>query len=274
LVGEEVKAKSQKLSDVVQECCNIVCQRAEIGKQYGVILLPEGLIDFMDDVSKLIKELNELLHAPETNNINVSEISNKLSKESKELFEFLPNEIRQQLLLERDPHGNVQVSKIETERLLATLMDVELEKRKKDGKYKGAWAPITHFFGYEGRCSLPSQFDCNYCYSLGYTAGALIEGGQTGLVASVTNLMKPVTSWSAGGVPLTIMMTIERRKGKDQPVIKKELVELSGKPFKTLAAQREKWALDDDYRNPGSIQHYGPLADTVNFTLQLERETL
>jgi len=274
LIGEEVKAKKQKLSDIVNECCNVVCNRAETGKQYGLILLPEGLIDFMEDISELIKELNEILHFPDNQNITTRELANKLSKECKQLFEFLPNEIRQQLLLERDPHGNVQVSKIETERLLAILMDSELVKRKKNGKYKGTWAAITHFLGYEGRCSLPSQFDCNYCYTLGFTAAALIEAGQTGLVAGVTNLIKPVTEWNVGGVPLTIMMTIERRNGKDQPVIKKELVELNGKPFKTLAAQRQKWGIEDDYRNPGSIQHYGPLAETVNFTLLLEREIL
>jgi len=269
LIGEEVAAKKQTLKQISDNIADIIAKRAEEGKDYGLVLLPEGLIEFIPEVHVLLEEINEIL--AKDGKLGHIEIASRLSPTCKAVYEFLPHKIREELLLERDPHGNVQVSKIETEKLFIQTVTEELHKRKKDGKYKGKFAPIAHFFGYEGRSCLPSNFDCNYCYSLGYTAGALIEHGKTGLVAVVKNLTEPIKKWTAVGFPVTMMIHMERRSGKDVPVIEKALVKLDERPFKALSHHRDKWAVGDHYRNPGPIQFEGPHADEINFTLHLEQ---
>eukprot|EP00871_Galdieria_phlegrea_P002436 jgi/Galph1/3193/GphlegSOOS_G1824.1 len=267
LIGEEVMEKKQTLTQVTKSIADLVMERAAMGKNFGVVLLPEGLVEFMPDVDKLILELNEILAG---GHLEEDQIIPKLTEQSKYLFQSLPPLIAKQLTLDRDPHGNVQVSKIESERLLIQMVSEELKERKKAGQTNCAFSPIPHFFGYEGRCSLPSNFDCNYCYTLGHTAGALIEAGRTGLVATVRNLTKPPEQWEVGGYPLTVMMDIERRKGKNVPVVKKALVDLKGEAFRIFSEQRDSWRLTEDYRCPGPIQHFGPMADVINFTLMSE----
>jgi len=266
IIGEEVSAKKATLEQITNEIADVVSKRAADGKNYGVVLLPEGLIEFVPEVAVLISELNELL----AQNVHHDQIHNRLSDKSKTVFDFLPKNIREELMFDRDPHGNVQVSKIETEKLFVHLVETELKKRKVAGRYKGKFAALTHFFGYEGRCSLPSNFDTNYCYALGRTAAALLEHGLTGYITVVKNLAAPANEWKAGGIPLTSMMNVERRKGHNKPVIKKALVELDGTAFKVFANDRAKWAETDHYRNPGPMQYFGIIADQPNITLELE----
>jgi pyrophosphate--fructose-6-phosphate 1-phosphotransferase len=265
LIGEEVEKQGRTLSQITKELADIICKRAELGKNYGVILVPEGLIEFIPEVKKLISEINEILSKPFTKDIR-DHVSHHLSYESRALFTFLPKAISDQLLLDRDPHGNVQVSKIDTERLLILLLRDELETRTSDGLYKGEFYPQAHFFGYEGRCAIPSNFDSQYCYSLGLNAAILIREGASGYMSCVKNLKEnDPTKWIAAGCPLPTMMHLERRKGKDVPVIKKALVDLEGQMFQSYVAVREKWAYLDCFRSPGPIQFHGPSSDLGNF---------
>ncbi|KAL9236588.1 hypothetical protein vseg_011238 [Gypsophila vaccaria] len=268
LIGEEVFAKKQTLKNVTDYMVDIICKRAERGFNYGVILIPEGLIDFIPEVQKLIAELNEILAHEVVD--EAGSWKKKLTPQSLELFDFLPQAIQEQLMLERDPHGNVQVAKIETEKMLIQMVETELEKRREQGSYKGQFRGQSHFFGYEGRCGLPTNFDSSYCYALGYAAGALLHAGKTGLISSVGNLAAPVEEWTVGGTALTSLMDVERRHGKFKPVIKKAMVELDGAPFKKFASMRDEWALNNRYISPGPIQFVGPTSNAVNHTLLLE----
>ncbi|GAB2301044.1 hypothetical protein Dimus_035080 [Dionaea muscipula] len=268
LIGEEVYAMKQTLKNVTDYMVDVICKRAELGFNYGVILIPEGLIDFIPEVQMLIAELNEILAHDVVDEGGLWK--NKLTGQSKELFEFLPPAIQEQLMLERDPHGNVQVAKIETEKMLIQMVETELEKRKQEGVYKAHFMGQSHFFGYEGRCGLPTNFDANYCYALGYGAAALLQSGKTGLISSVGNLAAPVEEWTVGGTALTSMMDVERRHGKFKPVIKKAMVELEGAPFKKFASKRDEWALGNQYISPGPIQFQGPTSNAANHTLLLE----
>ncbi|CAG7862411.1 unnamed protein product [Brassica rapa] len=268
IIGEEVSEKKLTLKNVTDYIVDVICKRAENGYNYGVILVPEGLIDFIPEVQELISELNEIL--AQGNVDEEGQWKKNLKEETLELFEFLPQTIQEQLMLERDPHGNVQVAKIETEKMLIQMVETELEKKKKDGSYKREFMGKSHFFGYEGRCGLPTNFDATYCYALGYGAGSLLQSGKTGLISSVGNLAAPVEKWTVGGTPLTSLMDVERRHGKFKPVIKKAMVELEGAPFKKFASQREEWALKNRYISPGPIQFKGPGSDAINHTLLLE----
>ncbi|XP_042474190.1 pyrophosphate--fructose 6-phosphate 1-phosphotransferase subunit beta-like [Zingiber officinale] len=268
IIGEEVAAKKQTLKNVTDYITDIICKRAELGYNYGVILIPEGLIDFIPEVQQLIAELNEILAHDVVDAEGLWK--NKLQQQSKILFEFLPLQIQEQLLLERDPHGNVQVAKIETEKMLISMVETELQKRKLEDKYARNFKGQSHFFGYEGRCGLPTNFDANYCYALGYAAGALLHSGKTGLISSVGNLSAPVDEWTVGGTALTSLMDVERRHGKFKPVIKKAMVELDGAPFGKFAALRDEWAIKNRYISPGPIQFIGPGSNDVNHTLLLE----
>lgn len=267
LIGEEIKAKGQTLTSITQSIADVISTRALQGKHYGCVILPEGLVDFLPDVAALISELNELMSERGL----PANITAHLTPASASLFASLPAAIGQQLLLDRDDHGNVQVSKIESERLVASLVEGELMRRKKLGTYKGNPSFVCHFLGYEGRCGLPSNFDANYCYALGQTAGALLASGNTGMIATIQRLTEPTAVWQCGGLPLTHLMNIERRSGHDKPVIRKALVELTGLPFQTFEQLREGWKYQDSYRNPGAIQYEGPFADTVNLTLDMEQ---
>lgn len=268
IIGEEVAAKKQTLKNVTDYITDIICKRSELGFNYGVILVPEGLIDFIPEVQQLIAELNEILAHDVVDEEGLWK--NKLQHQSHVLFDFLPKSIQEQLMLERDPHGNVQVAKIETEKMLISMVETELEKRKQEGKYKGQFKGQSHFFGYEGRCGLPTNFDATYCYALGYGAGALLHSGKTGLISSVSNLSAPVDEWTVGGTALTALMDVERRHGKFKPVIKKAMVELDGAPFKKFASERDEWAIKNRYISPGPIQFYGPGSDAISHTLLLE----
>ncbi|KAE8723090.1 Pyrophosphate--fructose 6-phosphate 1-phosphotransferase subunit beta [Hibiscus syriacus] len=268
IIGEEVAAKKETLKNVTDYIVDVICKRAELGYNYGVILIPEGLIDFIPEVQQLIAELNEILAHDIVDENGIWK--KKLTEQSLKLFEFLPPAIQEQLMLERDPHGNVQVAKIETEKMLIQMVETELEKRKQEGSYKGHFKGQSHFFGYEGRCGLPTNFDASYCYALGYAAGALLHSGKTGLISSVGNLAAPVDEWTVGGTALTSLMDVERRHGKFKPVIKKAMVELDGAPFKKFASTREDWALNNRYISPGPIQFVGAASDAVNHTLLLE----
>ncbi|XP_058220380.1 pyrophosphate--fructose 6-phosphate 1-phosphotransferase subunit beta-like [Rhododendron vialii] len=268
IIGEEVAAKKETLKNVTDYITDIICKRAELGYNYGVILIPEGLIDFIPEVQLLIAELNEILAHDDVDKSGVWK--KKLRSQSLQLFELLPQAIQEQLLLERDPHGNVQVAKIETEKMLIQMVETELENRRNAGSYDKQFNGQSHFFGYEGRCGLPSNFDANYCYALGYAAGALLHSGKTGLISSVGNLGAPVEEWTVGGTPLTSLMDVERRHGKFKPVIKKAMVELEGAPFKKFASVREEWAIKNRYFNPGPLQFSGPTANETNHTLMLE----
>ncbi|KAJ9169175.1 hypothetical protein P3X46_020636 [Hevea brasiliensis] len=268
IIGEEVAAKKLTLKNVTDYIVDIICKRADLGYNYGVILIPEGLIDFIPEVQHLIAELNEILARDVVDEGGLWK--KKLTSQSLQLFEFLPLAIREQLMLERDPHGNVQVAKIETEKMLIQMVETELEKRKQQGSYKAQFKGQSHFFGYEGRCGLPTNFDATYCYALGYGAGALLHSGKTGLISSVGNLGAPVAEWTVGGTALTSMMDVERRHGKFKPVIKKAMVELEGAPFKKFASMRDEWALKNRYISPGPIQFMGRGSDAVNHTLLLE----
>ncbi|XP_043689176.1 pyrophosphate--fructose 6-phosphate 1-phosphotransferase subunit beta [Telopea speciosissima] len=269
IIGEEVAAKKQTLKNVTDYITDVICKRAELGYNYGVILIPEGLIDFIPEVQQLIAELNEILAHDVVD--EEGQWKKKLQDQSLQLFEFLPSAIQEQLMLERDPHGNVQVAKIETEKMLIQMVETELEKRKKEeGVYKCQFKGQSHFFGYEGRCGLPTNFDSSYCYALGYGAGALLHSGKTGLISSVGNLSAPVEEWTVGGTALTSLMDVERRHGKFKPVIKKAMVELEGAPFRKFASMRDEWAIKNRYVSPGPIQFIGPAANGISHTLLLE----
>ena len=280
LISEEVAAKKQTLDQVVTIIADSVAKRAANGENFGVALIPEGLIEFIPDFKVLIAELNDILAkdaeayaAIAENDKKAAFILGKLSEKSAAVFASLPMEIKMQLTMDRDPHGNVQVSRIETEKLLTQLVKAKLDGWKKEGKYTGKFSTQTHFFGYEGRCSMPSNFDADYCYSLGFNAAAIISTGKTGYMSSVRNLTAPAEKWIAGAIPLTAMMNMEHRHGEDKPVIKKALVELDGAPFKMLAANRDKWAVETSYVYPGPIQFFGPseVADLTTITLALEK---
>ena len=278
IVSEEVEAKDQTLNDIVEQICCAVAARAEKGNNYGVVLVPEGLIEFIPAIGRLIDELNDLLaaHGAEYRDLDAEAqrqyILAHLSKENAATFETLPADVAHQLSLDRDPHGNVQVSLIETEKLLSDMCEAKLAKWAKEGKYKGKFATLHHFFGYEGRCATPSNFDADYCYALGTSAAQLIDNGKTGYMAIVKNTTAPNSEWKAGGVPITMMMNMERRNGKMKPVIRKALVELDGNPFKTFASMRDKWAIETCYVYPGPIQYWGPgeVCDKTTITLALE----
>ncbi|MDD3320550.1 MAG: diphosphate--fructose-6-phosphate 1-phosphotransferase [Paludibacter sp.] len=280
IVSEEVEAKNQTLNDVVDEIVKVIVHRASHGLNFGTILIPEGLIEFIPAMKKLISELNELLaHNDDFVALNTDDekrqyVKGLLSKDSSEVYRSLPKGIARQLTLDRDPHGNVQVSLIETEKLLIEMVAKRLALLKAEGTFKGKFSAINHFFGYEGRCAIPSNFDADYTYSLGYTASVLISEGKTGYMSSIRNLTAPAAEWIAGGVPITMMMNMERRHGKMKPVIQKALVELDGEPFKFFAKYRENWADEKaSYIYPGPIQYYGPteVCDQPTKTLQLEQ---
>jgi len=281
LVSEEVAAKKMSLSQIANYIADSVEKRGNKGMNFGVAIIPEGVVEFVPEFSKLIQEINELLAGAKAEKFNALEsweekyqfIENGLSKESMSVFALLPQSIQQQLFLERDPHGNVQVSLIESEKLFSALVANVLAERKAAGTYKGKFNALHHFFGYEGRCAFPSNFDADYCYSLGYNAFMLIQYGYNGYLSKVSNLSKPAEKWVAGGMPITKMMNIERRHGEDKPVIRKALVELEGKPFKYFEANREKWAEETLYTYPGAIQYYGPteVCDLTTRTLALEK---
>ncbi len=279
IISEEVEQKQQTLQDIVNELAAIIAKRAEQGKQFGVAIIPEGLIEFVPQVKKLIGELNELLAANDehfqslpTTDDKLQFINSRLSSDSSKAFSSLPADIQEQLIFDRDPHGNVQVSRIETEKLLSDMVQDVLREWKDQGKFKGKFSAHHHFFGYEGRCAQPSNFDADYCYSLGYTAAALVQSGKTGYISSVRNLAKPAGEWEAGGIPLTMMMNMERRRGEDTPVIRRALVELDDKPFQTLQQNRQHWAENEAYLYPGPIQYFGPaeVCDRCSETLRLE----
>lgn len=279
LVSEEIESKDQTLNDIVEYIAGVVAYRAEQGNNFGVVLIPEGLIEFIPAIGRLIQELNDLLAAHGADYLNLDKdaqrkyILEHLSAENKATFETLPEGVARQLSLDRDPHGNVQVSLIETEKLISEMVAAKLDQWKKEGKYAGKFSPLHHFFGYEGRCAAPSNFDADYCYALGSSAAQLIANGKTGYMAIVKNTTAPAGQWKAGGVPITMMMNMERRNGEMKPVIRKALVELDGAPFKTFAAQREKWAKETCYVYPGPIQYWGPssVCDQTTKTLELEQ---
>ncbi|MBQ7287707.1 MAG: diphosphate--fructose-6-phosphate 1-phosphotransferase [Candidatus Gastranaerophilales bacterium] len=282
LIGEEVEAKKQSLEEIVNYMANIIAQRGNQGKNFGIALIPEGLIEFIPEMKVMIAGLNDLMATLEHDSAYQESsqaekyelITSKLNATSAKLFNSLPAAIKAQLLMDRDPHGNVQVSKIETEKLLIEMIATRLKEMKAQGLYNGKFADQAHFFGYEGRCAMPSNFDADYCYSLGYNAFALIQSGLTGYLSSIKNTTKPASEWVAGGVPLTMMMNMERRHGAMKPVIKKALVELDGPVFKALETNRQKWALNDCYVFPGAVQYFGPasVCDVTTITLQLEQE--
>ena len=279
LVSEEIESKDQTLNDIVEYIAGVVAYRAEQGNNFGVVLIPEGLIEFIPAIGRLIQELNDLLAAHGVDYLNLDKdaqrkyILEHLSAENKATFETLPEGVARQLSLDRDPHGNVQVSLIETEKLISEMVAAKLDQWKKEGKYAGKFSPLHHFFGYEGRCAAPSNFDADYCYALGSSAAQLIANGKTGYMAIVKNTTAPADRWKAGGVPITMMMNMERRNGEMKPVIRKALVELDGAPFKTFADQREKWAKETCYVYPGPIQYWGPssVCDQTTKTLGLEQ---
>ena len=281
LIGEEVAAKKMSLSQIADTIADAVETRGNNGENFGVAIIPEGIVEFVPEFSALIAEINELLAGSKTEEFNAlpsweekyAFIEKGLTKESMAVFAILPTGIQQQLFLERDPHGNVQVSLIESEKLFAEMVANKLAERKAAGTYKGKFGQQHHFFGYEGRCAFPSNFDSDYCYSLGYNAFMLIQYGFTGYLSKVSNLAQPAEEWVAGGMPITKMMNIERRNGKDKPVIKKALVELDGAPFKYFEANRDKWAVETCFTFPGAIQYYGPteVCDITTKTLALEQ---
>ena len=279
IIAEEVIAEVRTLADIVTELAEMVRDRAEAGMNFGVVLVPEGLVESIPEIKSLIAELNELLAADESELQALASAADKLRFISAELsaagaqaFSSLPERIQEQLCMDRDAHGNVQVSRIETEKLLVQMVSKLLEEWREQGLYTGKFSTQTHFFGYEGRCAAPSNFDADYCYGLGYTAAALIAAGRTGYMAAVRNLAAPAAEWTAGGVPLTMMMNMERRHGEDRPVIRKAVVDLAGKPFGAFAARRQAWSRGNEYLFPGPVQYFGPpeICDRAPLTLALE----
>lgn len=280
LIGEEVKEKKMTLAYIVNYIVDIIVKRSEMKKNFGVILVPEGLIEFIPEMKELISKLNDILAENEQQINSLSDVNQKiefictkLPDNLVSLLKSLPVNIAEQLLLDRDPHGNVQVSLIETEKLLVQMVKTKLSELKENGIFKGKFSAITHFFGYEGRCGAPSNFDANYAYALGYNAAVLVANNFSGYLSSVRNLSKKPQLWLCGGVPLTMMMNIERRKGKEKPVIQKALVKLNGKPFKYLQQNREQWAMEECYLYPGPIQYFGPetITNITTKTLSLEQ---
>ena len=282
LISEEIAEKKMSLSQIADYISNSVEARAEKNMNFGIVIIPEGVIEFVPEFSTLIAEINELLAGNKNDKFNkLSSYDKKyefiikgLTKESAEVFNVLPMDIQQQLLFERDPHGNVQVALIETEKLFSAMVAEKLAIKKENGTYKGKFSPVHHYFGYEGRSAFPSNFDADYCYSLGYNAFILIQYGYNGYLSKISNLSEPASDWIAGGMPITKMMNIERRHGEDKPVIKKALVDLKGKPFKLFKQKREKWAVETSYLHPGAIQYYGPseVCDNTTITLALESD--
>ena len=277
LVSEEVEANDLSLDDVVTYIANAVARRAEDGNNFGTVIIPEGLIEFIPAIKSLIAELNDVLARPEAQKLTRTElidfVKQQINDENLAVFNSLPTNVAQQLALDRDPHGNVQVSLIETEKLLSSMVATKLERWRKTGMFKGKFSALHHFFGYEGRCAAPSNFDADYCYALGTSAAQLIANGKTGYMAIVKNTTAPSDQWKAGGVPITMMMNMEKRNGEMKPVIRKALVELEGAPFKEFAANREKWARETCYVYPGPIQYWGPaeVCDQPTKTLALEQ---
>ncbi|MBQ4559817.1 MAG: diphosphate--fructose-6-phosphate 1-phosphotransferase [Tyzzerella sp.] len=281
LISEEVAEKKMSLAQITNYIADSVAARAAKGMNFGVAIIPEGVVEFIPEFSVLIHEINELLAGSKADAFNAlatwaekyAFIENGLTKESMAVFALLPEAIQQQLFLERDPHGNVQVSLIESEKLFSALVKENLAARKAAGTYNGKFSPLHHFLGYEGRCAFPSNFDADYCYSLGYNAFMLIQYGYNGYLSKVSNLSKPANEWVAGGMPITKMMNMERRHGEDKPVIKKALVELDGAPFKYFEERRAEWAENTCFVIPGAIQYFGPteVCDTTTMTLALEQ---
>lgn len=280
IISEEVEAKNMSLQDVVNYVADIVAARAAKGMNFGTVLIPEGLIEFIPAVKRLIAELNDLLatSAEEFAKVDSADqrqwIIDHLSEENAKVYESLPAGVARQLSLDRDPHGNVQVSLIETEKLLSEMVAKRLEVMRAEGNYNGKFSSLHHFFGYEGRCADPSNFDADYCYALGFNAACLIRAGVTGYMSSVRNLTKPSVQWVAGGIPVTMMMNMERRNGEMKPVIQKALVRLDGAPFQKFALQRDQWAIETCYVYPGPIQYFGPaeVCDQPTFTLKYEHQ--
>lgn len=280
LISEEIEAKDLTLNDIVEQIASTVAYRASQGNNFGVVLIPEGLIEFIPAIGRLIQELNDLLaaHGQDYKDLDKDAqreyILSHLSEANKATFETLPEGVARQLSLDRDPHGNVQVSLIETEKLISEMVGAKLDQWAKEGKYNGKFSALHHFFGYEGRCAAPSNFDADYCYALGASAAQLIANGKTGYMAIVKNTTAGTEEWKAGGVPITMMMNMEKRNGEMKPVIRKALVDLNGKPFKTFAAQRDQWAKETCYVYPGPIQYWGPasVCDLPTKTLTLEQE--
>ena len=281
LISEEVEEKKMSLESIINYMTDIIVRRSENGKNFGIAIIPEGLIEFIPEMKSMISNLNDVMSSLEkdsryTNGTQAEKfaiIENTLSSDNAKVFSSLPTLIKAQLLMDRDPHGNVQVSKIETEKLLIEMIKAKLNELKAQGKYKGKFADQAHFFGYEGRCAFPSNFDADYCYSLGYNAFALINNGFTGYLSSIRNLTDSANNWIAGGIPLTMMMNMEKRHGEWKPVIQKALVKLDGPVFKKLEEHREEWAMNDRYLFPGAVQYFGPssVCDITTVTLQLER---
>ncbi len=283
VISEEVESRQMTLDDITKYIVDVIVKRSVNGEDFGVVLVPEGLIEFIPEVGKLISELNDILaeNAGYFATLHTFEdqsefINKRLSRDSSYVFSSLPNSIQRQLLMDRDPHGNVQVSRIETEKLLIELAGDRLHEMENKGKFTGKFSTQSHFFGYEGRCAFPSNFDADYCYTLGYNAFLLIANGLTGYISCIADLARPVDQWKAGGIPITMMMNQEQRHGKMKPVIKKALVDLEGKPFKTFLAHRENWAIKTSYIYPGAIQYYGPdeVCNSPTITLSLEHGTL
>lgn len=278
IISEEIEAKNLTLQDIVNQLADVVAARAAEGNNFGTVLIPEGLIEFIPAVGRLIAELNDII-AKYADEFAASDdkrafVLSKLSAENAETYESLPLGVARQLTLDRDPHGNVQVSLIETEKLLSEMVGKRLEAMRAEGKYDGKFSPLHHFFGYEGRCADPSNFDADYCYALGFNAACLINAGVTGYMSSVRNLVKPAVQWVPGGIPITMMMNMERRNGMMKPVIQKALVRLDGAPFRKFASQRHDWALNTSYVYPGPIQYFGPseVCDQPSLTLQYEHK--
>ena len=280
LISEEIEAKDQTLNDIIENIAEVVAYRASQGNNFGVVLIPEGLVEFIPAIGRLIQELNDLLAAHGADYADLDKEAQRayilahLTEENRATFETLPEGVARQLSLDRDPHGNVQVSLIETEKLISDMVGAKLAQWKKEGKYNGKFSALHHFFGYEGRCAAPSNFDADYCYALGTSAALLIASGKTGYMAIVKNTTARTDEWKAGGVPITMMMNMERRNGEMKPVIRKALVELEGKPFKAFVAQRDQWAKETCYVYPGPIQYWGPaeVCDQPTKTLELEQE--
>lgn len=280
LISEEIEKQDKTLNQIVEEIATVVAERASRGLNFGTVLIPEGLIEFIPSIGRLIQELNDLLalHGADYRDLEPQAqrqyIIEHLSAVNAETFATLPEAVARQLSLDRDPHGNVQVSLIETEKLISEMVDMKLRAWKTEGRYEGKFSALHHFFGYEGRCAAPSNFDADYCYALGQSASQLIANGKTGYMAIVQNTTKPTDEWKAGGVPITMMMNMERRNGQMKPVIRKALVDLDGCPFKTFVAKREQWAKETCYIYPGPIQYWGPaeVCDQPTKTLQLEHE--
>lgn len=278
IISEEVEAKNQTLADIVNDIARVVAMRAAAGNNFGTVLIPEGLIEFIPAVKKLIAELNDILAlTPDFASMKPDKqrefILSKLSKDNAETYASLPLGVARQLTLDRDPHGNVQVSLIETEKLLSEMVGNRLAQMKADGEYVGKFTPQHHFFGYEGRCADPSNFDADYCYALGYNAAQLINCGATGYMSSIRNLSKPSVQWIAGGIPITMMMNMEHRHAANKPVIRKALVELDGRPFQVFAKHRAKWAKETCFTYPGPVQYFGPdeVCDQTSLTLYYEQ---